>query len=48
MHDPAVVARMTNLAAEPVGGSPTQFADYLKTDVLRWQKVVKDSNMKVQ
>jgi tripartite-type tricarboxylate transporter receptor subunit TctC len=48
MHDPTVVARMTNLAAEPVGGAPAQFADYLKADVLRWKNVVKDANMKVE
>ena len=48
MHEPTVVARMTNLAAEPVGGSPAQFADYLKADVLRWKNVVKDANMKVE
>jgi tripartite-type tricarboxylate transporter receptor subunit TctC len=35
-----------NLGAEPVGGSPSEFQSFLKTDVDRWTKIIKAANIK--
>jgi tripartite-type tricarboxylate transporter receptor subunit TctC len=48
LRDPAIIDRIKKLAAEPVGGTPAQFATFLKADVERWKKVVKDANLKVE
>ncbi len=48
LRDPAIIDRVKKLAAEPVGGSPAQFATFLKADVERWKNVVKAANLKVE
>ena len=48
LRDPAIIERVRKLAAEPVGGAPEKFATFLKADVERWKKVVKDANLKVE
>ena len=32
--------RLDALAFEPVGGTPQQFADYVKTEIAKWARVV--------
>ncbi len=48
LRDPTIIERVKKLGAEPVGGQPSQFAIFLKADVERWKKVVKDANLKVE
>ena len=38
--------RMAGDGMEPVGGSPERFHEFLKRDVVKWQKVVKIANIK--
>ena len=38
--------RMATAGIDPAGGPPAQFRDALKTDIERWQKVVKAANIK--
>ena len=33
---------------EPIVGSPAQFADFIKKDAAKWQRVVHDAGIKVQ
>ena len=33
---------------EPVGNKPEEFAQQIKTDLARWNKVVKESNIKIE
>lgn len=43
---PAVVQRMTELGADPGGGGPDEFARFLRGDVEKWLRVVRDAGVK--
>ena len=43
--NPAVVARLTGMGFELVGGSPEAFRQYMAADVAKWKKVAKDYNI---
>ena len=40
--------RLDALAFEPVGGTSQQFAAYVKTEIAKWGKVVRDGNIKAE
>ena len=40
--------RLGALAFEPVGGTPQQFADYVKSEIAKWGKVVREGNIKAE
>jgi tripartite-type tricarboxylate transporter receptor subunit TctC len=44
---PEVRERWAALGAEPLTNTPEQFAEFLKTDLSKWAKVVRDSGAKV-
>jgi tripartite-type tricarboxylate transporter receptor subunit TctC len=44
---PDVKKRITDLGAEIVANSPQQFAAYIKSEVARWGKVIRDANIVV-
>jgi tripartite-type tricarboxylate transporter receptor subunit TctC len=46
VHTPEMEKMFKEEGAEPVGGSPEQFAKYIKDETLRWSKVIKESGMK--
>lgn len=41
-----VQARMLADASEPVGGTPDEYAAFIKTEITKWAAVVKQANMK--
>lgn len=43
---PAVAQRMTELGADPGGGGPEEFARFLRGDVEKWQRVVREAGVK--
>ena len=45
---PDVSARLADLGAEPVGGSPEQLAAHIKAEIAKWAKVIKDANVELQ
>jgi tripartite-type tricarboxylate transporter receptor subunit TctC len=45
---PDIRQRMTELGFTPEGGSPEQFGEFVKLDLARWQKVVKEKGVKVE
>jgi tripartite-type tricarboxylate transporter receptor subunit TctC len=47
LRQPDVLARMSKLSAEVVGGTPQETAAYFKAEVARWQKVIKSANVKL-
>ncbi|HLX79518.1 MAG TPA: tripartite tricarboxylate transporter substrate binding protein [Burkholderiales bacterium] len=40
--------RLDALAFEPVGGTPPQFAAYVKAEIAKWGKVVREGNIKAE
>jgi tripartite-type tricarboxylate transporter receptor subunit TctC len=34
-------------AAEPIGGTPEQFGDYIRSEIVKYAKVVKESGAKI-
>jgi len=45
---PEVSKRISELGAEPVGGTPEQFAAFIKSEIDKWAKVIKDANVELQ
>jgi tripartite-type tricarboxylate transporter receptor subunit TctC len=48
LHLPDVVARLSAQGAEPVGNTPEEFAAYIKSETVKWAKVVRDSGAKAE
>ena len=40
--------RLDTLAFEPVGGTPQQFSAYVKAEIVKWGKVVREGNIKAE
>ena len=45
LRSPDVVRRMSADGAEPVGSSPAEFGAYIKSEVAKWSKLVKDARL---
>ena len=45
---PAVRERMQNLGLDPAGGTPQEFAAFVKADIASWAKVIKQSGVRVE
>ena len=48
LQTPFVRERYAVLGIEPVGNTPEQFAEQMRADLARWEKVVKAANVKVE
>ena len=42
INDPGVHKRLEDFGVEPVGNTPAQFSELLKTETVRWQKLIRD------
>jgi len=47
LKQPDVLARLDQLGAEPLTGTPDDAAKLLKEDIVKWGKVIKDANIHV-
>ncbi len=47
LRDPTIQERLKKLSAEVVGGSTAETATYLREEVERWKKVIKDADVKI-
>jgi len=48
IHQPDVVQRMADLGAEPVGSMPDEYAAFIKAEMARWSKVVKQAGIRAE
>jgi tripartite-type tricarboxylate transporter receptor subunit TctC len=47
LHAPDVRERLSTQGAEPIGNSPDAFTAQMKRDLVKWAKVVKDADIKL-
>ena len=47
LQDPAVRERFVSDGAEPVGGTPEQFAAVIRADLNKWGKVIRDAGIRL-
>jgi tripartite-type tricarboxylate transporter receptor subunit TctC len=40
VRDPDVARIIENQGADPVGSTPAEFAEYLRTEIAKWTKVI--------
>jgi tripartite-type tricarboxylate transporter receptor subunit TctC len=45
---PAIVTRFNELGAEPLGGTPAQAAEFIRTEQDKWGKMIRDAGIKIQ
>lgn len=48
LADPDLKSRLQTLGAEPIGDSPDEFAQVLRSDLARWKRVIQDAKIKFQ
>jgi tripartite-type tricarboxylate transporter receptor subunit TctC len=45
MADPTIRQRLSESGFEPQTSSPEQFSAYMKSEIAKWEKVIRDSNI---
>jgi tripartite-type tricarboxylate transporter receptor subunit TctC len=45
---PDVRERMLSMGSTPVGGTPEEFGAFVKQEIARWGKVVRENNVRVE
>ena len=48
IHRPEVKEKLLGAGVEPVGNSPEEFGAYVKADMARWGKVIKDAGIRAE
>lgn len=48
VKEPAFSAKVRDFGMEPVGSSPQEYDRFIRSEVSRWSRVVRESNIKVQ
>lgn len=48
LRDPAVIKRMGELGAEPVGSTPQELTAHVKSEIAKWMKVSDETGMRAQ
>jgi tripartite-type tricarboxylate transporter receptor subunit TctC len=45
---PDVAERLSGLGAEPVGSTPAEFSEFIKIEIAKWARVIKDAKVELQ
>ena len=48
VREPAVAARLTSIGVDPLGSTPAEFAEMIRTDSATWQEAVKAAGLKAE
>jgi tripartite-type tricarboxylate transporter receptor subunit TctC len=48
LKTPAIVNRLVELGADPVGGTPAAFASTIQADTIRMAKIIKDAGISIE
>jgi len=40
--------RLTDQGIEPAGGTPGQFAEFMRTELVKWGRIVRESGARVE
>jgi tripartite-type tricarboxylate transporter receptor subunit TctC len=48
LQQPDIQTRLATLGFQPIGNSPAEFAAQIKTEIARWEKVIKAAGIKVE
>jgi len=48
VNDPGVRQKLVEAGVEPLESTPQQMADYMKSEIAKWAKVIKDGNITVE
>ena len=48
LQDPETRAQLKRQAYQPVGGTPQEFKDYVKAEIAKWGKVVREANIQAE
>jgi tripartite-type tricarboxylate transporter receptor subunit TctC len=48
LSEPEIRERYATLGIEPVGNTPEQYTQQIRTDLARWEKVVKQANIRIE
>jgi tripartite-type tricarboxylate transporter receptor subunit TctC len=46
--EPEIRSRYATLGIEPVGNTPGEFSEQIRADLARWEKVVKQANVRIE
>ncbi|MDH5535169.1 MAG: tripartite tricarboxylate transporter substrate binding protein [Betaproteobacteria bacterium] len=47
LKSPDVNKRITDLGAEPVGGTPQEYAAFIQSEIKKWRKVIQDAGVRL-
>ena len=47
LQSPTLRTRYAAIEAEPVGGTPEQFAEFFRTSMVKWARVIKEANIRL-
>jgi tripartite-type tricarboxylate transporter receptor subunit TctC len=48
LKEPEMRERYATLGIEPVGNTPEQYTEQIRADLARWEKVVKQANIRIE
>ena len=47
LREPAIVEQLAGFGAETIGSTPAELERFRRAEIVKWQKVVKDSGLKL-
>jgi len=48
LHSPDVREKLVAMGSDPVGSTPEEFLAYIRQELARWGKVIRDNNIRAE